>query len=234
MTICRGRLQRPRASEGPRGSQKRDAALVEAGQSPHNLPLKTGTSPDPQGSKKGNFVMSDLTSKPATPNLPAIDARLIVTVLVAGAFATIAFDLFGQFLSPLLKDLASPWLGAKLAPVPLANAVIGTVFGVPAKAVGDLGIGYGLHILTGLIFYPLGYVLVARPLSGLLLFVPWWVTGAAYGVALWIFALYFMAHLIAGNPPFLGWGSLTWVALWGHILFGVVVAGVVQWRELRD
>ncbi len=47
----------------------------------------------------------------------------------------------------------------------------------------------------------------------------------------WIFALYVMAHLIAGLPAFLGFIPLTWVSLAGHLLFGVVVAFVVDWRE---
>ena len=42
---------------------------------------------------------------------------------------------------------------------------------------------------------------------------PWFVTAIAYGVVLWVFALYVMAHLVAGDKPFLGWGGITWVAL---------------------
>lgn len=164
---------------------------------------------------------------------PAINARLLVTAVVAGAFATIAFDLFGQTISPLLKAVASPWLGAKLAPVPLANSVLAVLSGWEAREIGRLGIGHGLHVLTGLIFYPLGYMLVARPVTRLFATVPWWLIGLAYGVVLWVIALYVMAHLIAGNPPFLGWSSITWVALWGHMLFGLVVAAVVWWRHER-
>ena len=40
--------------------------------------------------------------------LPTLDRALLVTALVAGAFATIGFDLFGQFISPLMKSVASP------------------------------------------------------------------------------------------------------------------------------
>lgn len=168
-----------------------------------------------------------------TAGLPDIDARLIGTVLLAGAFATIAFDLFGQTVSPLLKSVASPWLGAKLAPVPLANSVLAVIFGVEARTIGGLGIGHGLHVLTGLIFYPAAYTLVARPVSRMVPAVPWWIVGLAYGVVLWVFALYVMAHLVAGNPPFLGWGSITWVALWGHMVFGLVIAAIVWWRHER-
>ncbi len=173
----------------------------------------------------------------ATPTLgraaafPAITLDTLVTIVVAGALATVAFDFFGQTLSPLLRSIASPFLGAKLAPVPLASQVLSTVTGVPGRELGALGIPYGLHTLTGLVAYPLGYLLVVRPLHqrvapGL----PWVVPAALYGVALWVFALYVMAHLVAGNPAFLGWGGLTWVALWGHVIFALVAATVIEAR----
>lgn len=177
--------------------------------------------------------MTTATSNFAPIRLPRLDLRLLTTVVVAGAFATLAFDLFGQFVSPLLKGIASPWLGAKLAPVPLANAVLAKLSGVPGKTIASLGIGHGLHLLTGLLIYPMVYVMAVRPLSRLVPVAPWWAVGTAFGVGLWVFALYVMAHLVAGNPPFLGWGSLTWVALWGHIVFGAVVSAIVWWREER-
>ncbi len=143
-----------------------------------------------------------------------------MTVLIAGAMATVAFDFFGQSLSPMLGF-------SKLAPVPLANAVISVIFGQ----------GYGpgahfLHYMAGMIAYPVGWMFLARPIAdkvapGL----PWPISSALYGVALWVFALYVMAHLIAGNPPFLGFTGITWVALVGHVVFAVVAAWVVRWRE---
>ncbi|MEO0624022.1 MAG: hypothetical protein AAF183_17615 [Pseudomonadota bacterium] len=165
---------------------------------------------------------------------PTLDRATAWTVILAGALATIAFDLFGQTISPMLKSLASPYLGAKLAPVPLAQAVLAKVTGIPGKELASLGIPYGLHTLTGLIAYPLGWLLVVRPMHAR--FAPqlhWSVAAIAYGIALWVFALYGMAHLIAGNAPFLGWGSITWVALWGHILFAVVAAAVIEARTPR-
>ncbi|MEM9140394.1 MAG: hypothetical protein AAGB15_11260 [Pseudomonadota bacterium] len=157
---------------------------------------------------------------------------LIATILFAGAAATVAFDLFGQFISPLLKSVASPYLGAKLAPVPLAQTVLAKLTGIPGKDLRALGIPYGMHILTGLIAYPLGWYLVVRPIwQKVLPSLHWVVPAIVYGTGLWIFALYFMAHLVAGNPPFLGWGSITWVALWGHILFAVVAAAVIEARR---
>ena len=60
---------------------------------------------------------------------------------------------------------------------------------------------------------------------------PWWLTALGFGVGLWIFALYIMAHLIAGLPPFLGFVPLTWASLGGHLVFGLVVGFVVLIRE---
>ena len=52
-----------------------------------------------------------------------------------------------------------------------------------------------------------------------------------YGIVLWIFALYIMASLIAGQPAFLGFTGITWVALAGHVLFAIIAAMVVRWRD---
>lgn len=166
-------------------------------------------------------------------DLPALNTRTLTTVLVSGAFAVLAFDLFGQTISPLLKDIV-PTLGSKLAPVGLANQSIGVITGLGGKVISQLGIGHLVHLLTGLLIYPLAYLFVARPISQKIApFIPWWGTGVVYGVALWVFALYVMAHLVAGNPAFLGWSGITWVALWGHVVFGLVIAAGVWWRHER-
>ncbi len=145
----------------------------------------------------------------------------VFTVLAAGAFATIAFDAFGQGLSPLFGY-------AKLAPVGLANQTIKTVFGASPS-----GLAHLLHVFTGMVAYTLGYLLVARPLQQRIMpSLPWVATATAYGVVLWVFALYVMAHLVAGNKPFLGFTGITWVALWGHIVFALVAAWVMEARGI--
>ena len=154
--------------------------------------------------------MTDTTHDPA---------RTAATVLAAGALATVAFDLFGQGLSPLAGF-------AKLAPVGLANSTLQTVFGAAPS-----GAAHTLHVLTGLVAYPLGYLLVARPIAAKVTpWLHWSAVAAAYGVGLWIFALFVMAHLVAGMPAFLGFTGITWVALWGHVLFALVAAAVIESR----
>lgn len=141
------------------------------------------------------------------------------SILAAGAFATIAFDVFGQGLSPMFGF-------AKLAPVGLAQQTLNTVFGSVPK-----GTAHMLHTITGVLFYTLGYLMIARPVQKKVLpNLHWTLTAVAYGVGLWIFALYIMAHLVAGNPAFLGFSGITWVALWGHIVFALVAAWVLEAR----
>lgn len=148
--------------------------------------------------------------------------RNIWTILAAGALATIAFDFFGQALAPLFGF-------AKLAPVGLAQGTVKAVFGAAPKGIGDL-----VHVMTGMFVYSLGWVLVARPIQKAVMpSLPWLVTAVVYGIGLWVFALYGVAHLIAGNKPFLGFTGITWVALWGHILYAIVVAFVIE-RMPRD
>lgn len=145
--------------------------------------------------------------------------RTALTILTAGAFATIAFDTFGQSLAPLFGY-------AKLAPVGLAGATLKTVFGANPSGAAHL-----LHTLTGLVFYVVGYYLIARPVQRAVLpRLHWGITAAVYGVALWVFALYGMAHLVAGMKPFLGFTGITWVALWGHVLYALVAAAILEAR----
>jgi len=140
-------------------------------------------------------------------------------LMTAGAFATLAFDIFGQALSPLFGY-------AKLAPVGLAGATLNSVFGANPP-----GAAYLMHAVTGLIFYVAGYYAIARPIQRAIWpQLHWGVTAVLYGVALWAFALYGMAHLVAGMKPFLGFTGITWVALWGHVLYAVVAAAILETR----
>ena len=142
----------------------------------------------------------------------------MATVITAGAFATIAFDVFGQSLSPLFGF-------SKLAPVGLASASLKSIIGAKPPA----GAAHLLHTLTGLIFYAVGYFAIARPIQRAVMpSLHWSITAAVYGVVLWVFALYFMAHLVAGNKPFLGWTGITWVALWGHVVYALVAAAIME------
>ncbi len=150
---------------------------------------------------------------------PAPDRKVLIALALSGVAASIAFDVFGQFLSPAAGFV-------ELAPVALAELVIAKLFGVSTT-----GGAYVLHFLTGLLFYPLGYLFVARPVARAFApRTPWWVVGVIYGVITWLWAVYVMAYLVAGLPAFFGFSEFTWIALVGHVLFGWVAAAVIRSR----
>ncbi len=147
------------------------------------------------------------------------DRKAWAALTLSGFVALLVFDVFGQIISPAAGFV-------ELAPVALAQLVIVKLFGVDTS-----GGAYALHILTGLVFYPLGYLFVARPIAQA--FTPrasWWLVGSIYGAVTWLWAVYVMAYWVAGLPAFFGWTEFTWVALVGHILFGWVAAWVIHLR----
>lgn len=154
---------------------------------------------------------------------PALDFTTLGYILVAGLAAAVAFDAFGQWLSPALGY-------ARLSPAPLAAQSLQVLFGPldHARQLGEI-----VHYLTGLIAYPIGYAFIALPFArSVFPRMHWSIVATVYGVALWVFALYVMAHLVAGNPPFLGFSGITWVALIGHVLFALVLGAVLS-RRIR-
>jgi hypothetical protein len=155
-----------------------------------------------------------ITGIESTPAL-AVSAPLLLTALLGGLAAEVAWEIWARLITPL-------WVGGPLEPA----ALVQDVFGLSSRFAAEL-----IHFFTGLIGYPLGYLLIARPIAravapGL----PWWIVASGYGVALWIFALYIMAHLVAGHPAFLGFIPLTWASLVGHLLFALALGAVVRAR----
>jgi hypothetical protein len=147
---------------------------------------------------------------------PPLDRRLLVTALLAGLAADLAWEVWARGITPL-------WVGGPLEPA----ALVETVFGFRNRPLAEL-----IHLVVGVLFYPLGYLYVARPAARVLTpFLPWWAVGIGFGLGLWVFALYVMAHLIGGLPAFLGFIPLAWASCGGHVLFGVVTAWVVRRRE---
>ena len=149
---------------------------------------------------------------------PVFNSRTIATSLLAGIAADVTWEIWARVITPLL-----PGVGGPLQPAALVQSVFGF---------HNLALGEAIHLTVGFVFYPIGYLLIARPLQRAIIpNLPWLLTAAGFGVGLFIFALYVMAHLIAGLPAFLGWIPLAYASLAGHILFGIVVGTVVKWRE---
>jgi hypothetical protein len=147
---------------------------------------------------------------------PEIQPSLGRTIVLAGLAADITWEIWARLITPL-------WVGGPLEPAALVQSVFGF---------NNLLLAEAIHATVGIIFYPIGYLFIARPLQRVIFpKLPLLLTGVGFGTGLWVFALYVMAHLFAGLPPFLGFITLTWASLIGHILFGTVVAFVVRQTE---
>jgi hypothetical protein len=151
-----------------------------------------------------------------TSVFPNVQPSLLKTIIFAGLAADIIWEVWARLITPL-------WIGGPLEPA----ALIQSVFGFNNVFVAEV-----IHAIVGIVFYPIGYLFIARPLQRLVLpTLPLVVIGIGFGIGLWIFALYVMAHLFGGQPAFLGFVPLTWASLIGHMLFGIVVAFVVRKME---
>jgi hypothetical protein len=151
-----------------------------------------------------------------TSIFPEIQPSLGKTIVIAGLAADISWEIWARVITPFL-------VGGPLEPAALVQSVFGF---------NSLLLAEGIHSLVGIIFYPIGYLFIARPLQRLIFpKLPLLLTGIGFGTGLWVFALYVMAHIFAGLPAFLGFIPLTWASLAGHILFGCVAAFTIRALE---
>ncbi|PKA39919.1 hypothetical protein N2599_29255 (plasmid) [Rhizobium sullae] len=151
-----------------------------------------------------------------TSVFPEIQPSLGRTIILSGLAANITWEIWARLITPL-------WVGGPLEPAALVQSVFGF---------NNLLLAEMIHAIVGVVFYPIGYLFIARPLQRLIVpKLPLLLTGIGFGIGLWIFALYVMAHLFGGQPAFLGFVTLTWASLIGHMLFGTVVAFVVRRME---
>ena len=132
--------------------------------------------------------------------------RLAALTFASGVASLIVWEVFARLIAPA-------WIGFMLDPTGLIE-MASSISGAPSEAI---------HLVTGLLIFPLGFQLVVRPLtSGL----SWPVQGAAYGIALWVFAMYVVASLFGGAPPFMGFAPVAWASLVGHLAVGLTITGV--------
>jgi hypothetical protein len=154
---------------------------------------------------------------PALGKFPSLSIATLGAMFIAGFFATIAFDFWGQMISPALGF-------ANLSPHGLARSLLSTL-GLPS---GDFA-GYFVHFyLVGLIGYPVGWLFIFAPIwTRVMGQRGWLLPSAIYGFGLWIFAIGGITA-IAGLPFFLGFTGIAWVALVGHVLYGIVLVAVLR------
>lgn len=92
------------------------------------------------------------TPTAGSASLPAINLHTLALILISGAAGTLAFDLWGKAISPILGF-------AQLAPVGLARGFLGAL-GLPNGAAA----GNFMHLfLVGALAYPVGWLFIARP-----------------------------------------------------------------------
>lgn len=149
--------------------------------------------------------------------LPPLNAATVGMMFIAGAIATVAFDFWGQVISPALG-----W--ANLSPHGLARSLLGSL-GLPNSNFA----GYFMHFyLVGLVGYPVGWLFIFKPIWMRVTGGPGgsFVASIIYGFGLWVFAIGGITA-IAGLPFFLNFTGITWVALIGHVLYGIVMVAVM-------
>jgi hypothetical protein len=153
----------------------------------------------------------------ASGAFPAMSAATLGVLFVAGFFATNAFDLWGQVISPAMGF-------ANLSPHGLAKSLMASL-GLPDS---DFA-GYFVHFyLVGLIGYPVGWLFIFAPVWARVMGrTHWFLPSAVYGFGLWLFAIGGITA-IAGLPFFLNFTGIAWVALVGHVLYGIVMVAVMQ------
>lgn len=148
---------------------------------------------------------------------PALTFRTLGMMLVGGFFATTAFDIWGQLIGPALGL-------ANLSPHGLAKSLLGNL-GLPNS---DF-LGYYVHFyIVGQIGYPIGWLFIFAPLWARVVGqTHWFPASAAYGFGMWLFAIGGITSL-AGLPFFLNFTGIAWVALVGHVMYGIVFVAVVK------
>lgn len=153
-------------------------------------------------------------------SVPAINFNTLGLMFISGFFATIAFDLWGQVISPALGY-------ATLSPHGLAKSLLGS-FGLPN---GNFA-GYFVHFyVVGLIGYPIGWMFVFAPIwQRVVGQTHWFIPSAIYGFGLWVFAIGGITS-VAGLPFFLNFTGIVWVALVGHVLYGIVLVAMLKQVE---
>jgi len=166
--------------------------------------------------------MTTVNSASPFSAFPALDTRTLGLMFVAGFVATVAFDLWGQVISPSLGF-------ANLSPHGLARSLLGSL-GLPNS---DFA-GYFMHFyLVGQIGYPVGWLFIFAPIwRAVFGKTHWFLPSALYGFGIWVFAIGGITA-IAGLPLFLDFTGITWVALVGHVLYGIVLVAVLQAIDRR-
>ena len=142
-------------------------------------------------------------------------ARTGLQLALAAAAAMAGWEIFAKGIAPLI-------MGGPLSPNGLIVSLIKSLFAVkPPGYVATV-----LHWFTGLAAYPLGFLVLAAVLPR----IGFIGQGIIVGVGTWFLALGVFAPL-AGLPFMLKFGTITWVSLWGHLAYGLILAGLYALQQ---
>jgi len=125
--------------------------------------------------------------------------------LLGGLIGTVVFTLMGQFMAPQI--IGQPMdVAAMIAPLLGGSHMLGVV----------------AHFINGIVVYPIAYLLFgiskmpgAAPLRGALFLI------IIYLIAMLVFMPIIGQGLFLGSPP------KAMVALMGHIVFGLIMGGII-------
>lgn len=131
--------------------------------------------------------------------------KLFVALVTGGLVADLAWEVWARAITPLI-------IGGPLEPA----ALILSLFRLPEAYYLHAEV---LHVITGLVFYPLVFWAIRTWLYAGTRFVD----GLIIGVFTWILALGVFAPL-AGLPFMLGFVPLSFMSGIGHVLYGLALS----------
>jgi hypothetical protein len=130
--------------------------------------------------------------------------------LGSGLPGLLVWEVFARLVAPL-------WIGSPLEATSLIEMSLG--FSGTAALL--------IHVMTGVLLFPLGYVIAFRPLArSVAPAMPWPLLGLAYGAGLWAFDMVVLVNLLGGMPMFLGFQPIAWASLIGHLGLGLAISFV--------
>lgn len=142
----------------------------------------------------------------------------IIRLLLAAAAAMAGWEIFSKAVAPLI-------MGGPLSPNGLIVALVKNLAGFKLP-------GYAatlLHWITGLVLYPIGFFILYTlvPRIGVI------GHGLIIGAGTWFLALGVFAPA-AGMAFMLKFGTITWVSLWGHIAYGLLLASMFALQNTAE
>lgn len=137
-----------------------------------------------------------------------LDGKVFLYLFLGGVAGTLYFE-FCNIISTNFFDKS-------IQPVVIASKLALLIFGVELSLYPA---GMTLHILTGILLYPLLYLFILKNLPNSTVFV----TGLTLGLATWVLAQGVFSPMV-GRPFMNGFSQFTWMSLVLHSTYAWVLA----------